>query len=1214
MRRRSIIGLVVAAGLALGASASATAAGAASPPTAVPSVGATDAEVQRCPAPAQPAVAQRATVTASFTAAWNNIGAVRDGVVVHSGGTNSQVWGTWSANRPAQQWLQYEWVGNATLTGASVAFWRDNASDTAGDGVAVPASWKLQYWSGGAWQDVTLAAGSSYARAKDATNSVEFASPVTTTRLRAVFNATTNGTTYAAVGVSEFAVTGDAPSPPNAGVETLASDHFHVAVSRQTGGVYHLSNASDLPYCTNYVMNPTSRPAFNINDSRWVGDVNMRVNGTARTTSLSDDIRTVSTEEDRVVVSYAGSAAHANGIRGFDLTETYELTGADQEALDWSITIDNTSAQSLHVQDLAIPMLMNAWWNGGDQTSIYEQNVGRHSFVAEDGSYVYWQRPNGVGPYLVMTPQDGTSLEFRDKARTGEGPFGESDPSWEGLVEFAIHSEQLQTARAGRIGGYLPATSATLAAGEERTYGFTFRWADDYADLRDVLYEAGVVDVVSLPGMVIPQDTEATLAVRAKDGILAVEPGGGIDTTAGADAQITATGMSADGRYQTYEIEFPTLGPNFVTVRYGDGKSSVLQYNSIAPVEELIDMHAQFLVDNQQARGTGRGYEGAFLQWDMSREHLITWHNYPGGGWKQWMAGGSDDLGLSPAVFLTELNLDRPDQEQIDSVDYYLEHFIWGYMQTQTDQSGERTYRVYHWYDGTDGSSPGTADGRATWRVMNYPHVWNTYFNMYKIAKAYPDVETALSADEYLMRAFHTMRAYFEHPNVGTLDDASREMGSMGEMTMPDLVAALQAEGHGAEADQLEGFLQAKAEEMLSRAYPFASEMSIDTTAFEAVYTLAKRYGDEAMAHKVTLASLASRGLQPLWYYYGSDNRHMGESWWNLGYETQLGAWQQQDYLLNYDPADAGIDFDEAMRSTYGAYLGGWSNINAGQISSSPANLGAASWQYQSQKGAGEGQWSFMPMLDGWWAWSGESALGFWGGLKTASVNVVDDSIVGLYAYGGDVVTDGGAYTITPKDGVRQRITLYNADRFAIDLEKSRYTQAEISHDLSEVSLTLENVTGDAYSPTITLRNQPEGVYDVSLDGNVVEQVTSDGTHTSFTLDGLTGASSVVRIAPRETTPPSPDVEVTTSARCVAGRVVLAVQVINHEDGPVDVALESGYGSRSLMDLRAGGRAAIAFSTRAGAVPAGAVSATGRIGDEEHRALTDATYGATSCG
>ncbi len=187
-------------------------------------------------------------------------------------------------------------------------------------------------------------------------------------------------------------------------------------------------------------------------------------------------------------------------------------------------------------------------------------------------------------------------------------------------------------------------------------------------------------------------------------------------------------------------------------------------------------------------------------------------------------------------------------------------------------------------------------------------HVANTYYNMYQIAQRYPDMTHYLSADDYLLRCYNTLKAYFTY---GMFDGHNYEnggrgayiFGNMGEMNLPNILNALEQNGHSEEQAWLAGKVEEKADILFAEAYPFASEMSIDTTGFEACYTLAKMYGNGALTDKVTLASLACRGMQPLWYYYGSDNRHMGESWWNLGYETQLGAWAAAGlsvYLCGY--------------------------------------------------------------------------------------------------------------------------------------------------------------------------------------------------------------------------------------------------------------------------------------------------------------------------
>lgn len=366
---------------------------------------------QQCAAPTDTAAngtpAQKATVTASYTASWNNIAAVQDGVSVFTKGSNDQVWGTYSNDRPATQWLQYAWYGDVTLTGASISFWRDNDSDTAGTGVAVPQSWKLQTSQDGtAWTDVALKDGTAYTRDKDKANAVEFAQPVTAKYLRATFTAVTDGKTNAAIGVSDFAVTatGDVPTNPKAGLAVLASDSFNVAISRETGAIHTLGNATDGPQCTNYVINPTTKTAgakFNVDDSRWTGDIDTWTNGKAQNTGLSDQGRTVTSSADgkSVTVAYdpAKTESRTGAIKDFGLTEKYTLTNsgtagasganaATGDVLDWDINVSNTSGKELTMDDLSLPMLMNSWWDSSSQDNIYEQNVSRHAYVAKDGS------------------------------------------------------------------------------------------------------------------------------------------------------------------------------------------------------------------------------------------------------------------------------------------------------------------------------------------------------------------------------------------------------------------------------------------------------------------------------------------------------------------------------------------------------------------------------------------------------------------------------------------------------------------------------------------------------------------------------------------------------------------------------------------------------------------------------------------------------------
>lgn len=884
---------------------------------------------------------------------------------------------------------------------------------------------------------------------------------------------------------------------------SLASSSFGLNVDVASGGVFGLFNQGD-SFNTNYVINATMQSQFNVRDSRWLGDLIFNVRpagstaaGTTMVSGLSGDVRKVTKGPGNSInVDYTGNAADANGFKGFNVKQIWNAD--DKDVLVWSNTVLNTGSQALEFMDVGFPLLFNGYW-AADQTTIYEKGVGRHSHTALDGSYIYYQRPNGEGPYLLMTPGNGTSLEFKNKARYGEGPFAEVDPKWEGVVEYYANSKNVQPARVNQAVSYLPATSSVIPAGGNKTFSFQFRWPKDYQGLRDALYASGGLDTVSLPGMTIPTDSKATLSLRANGGIQSV-----VGET-GKNIQIVSQG-SKNG-YNIYQVTLPTIGPNKITVTYGGGrKKSVLQYSAIRPVEQLISQRASFVVNNHQAKTT-RGYNGAYLQYDMSAKKQIAWDGYTGGGWKQWMAGGSDDLGHGPATFLSEKQTIKPVQAEIASVDYYITNFLFKYLQNK-QVNGARSYEVYRWFDGQDGVPSDTG----TWRVYNYVHIANTYFNMYRTAKNFPGLTYAYAPGDYLTFCYETLNAMFSKVELPTPigPDPAVQFGLMGEMTYPDILATLNSEGRGAQATRLDGFLRNKFKYFSAEKYPFASEASIDTTGFESVYTLAKMYGDQGLKDKVQKASAACRGLQPLWYFYGGDNRHMGESWWNLGYETQLGAWQQQEYLLDSTTA-MGSDRPDMTRQTYGAYLAGWNNINSGQINGDSATFGAASWQFASEGGA-QANYDWIPLRNGWWAWSGEVDLGLWGGLRSASASVVSDPIVGNYAYNADLTESADSFSVIPKDGVRQRLVFMNLGNLDIRIGNVVYNSAVVKKDATSISMVLAPVSDKAVSTTIAVARLPAGNYNVSLGGAVVGQMRSDGQSAKIAVKGVTSGTPTLSI------------------------------------------------------------------------------------------------------
>lgn len=185
-------------------------------------------------------IAPLGTAAASYTAGWNSVGALNDGLDPVNP-SQAQIWGTWSGTRPATQWIQYTWSRPIRLTGAEIKFWRDQPQGT-GEGVAEPRSWVLQYWDGDGWADVENPSG--YGTSSTTFNTVTF-TPVTTDRLRATIAASGNGTAYSAVAATEWRVFAD---DPGAGPRVPVTTEAETRCLGRTGFVsVRVSNDHDGP-------------------------------------------------------------------------------------------------------------------------------------------------------------------------------------------------------------------------------------------------------------------------------------------------------------------------------------------------------------------------------------------------------------------------------------------------------------------------------------------------------------------------------------------------------------------------------------------------------------------------------------------------------------------------------------------------------------------------------------------------------------------------------------------------------------------------------------------------------------------------------------------------------------------------------------------------------------------------------------------------------
>jgi len=823
--------------------------------------------------------------------------------------------------------------------------------------------------------------------------------------------------------------------------------------------------------------------------------------------------------------SYMGDSDGAKGIRDFGLTESFIL---EEIGLTWTLSFTNRSMADLELGDVALPLPFNKDFAPGNTTN-YTQRVARHGFISGHGSFHFWMRPNGVGPYLVMTPLEGTKLEYYELKDTRNRVL--RVPYW-----VYIHSA-VDGAGETRGTWRQPHTSVILAPGETVRYGFRFRWAEDYDGVRQVLFEEGLFDVRVVPGMTVPQDTEALVSLRTRHAvhtIVAEYPGA---------TQARYLGEAAPGTH-IYRVKFRRLGENLLTVRFAGDRYMTLEFFVTEPLDVLVKKRAAFLVDHQQHRDPAKWYNGLISVWDM-REAVLRGPEDTDGfdGWWGYVLA-CDDTALPKAPFVAAKNVHYPVQAEIAAIEYYIEQFVWGKLQ-RTDQEDPCPYFIYgvpNWFENRHSEHGFGSGGKGLehiWRGYDYPHIFMLYLNMYRIAKAYPHLTRYLDADGYLERAYGTAKAHFDLAGYGDLPQGARgywayTLGLYNERLIVDLIDVLEAEGQQGRADWLRGEWEKKVKYFTyDDPYPFDSEYAFDTTAFETSHAVAKyglahemqpdedlwydKHKDVWYSHpevkrsdfadfmdRQVQANIALRGwVEPAYYLLGSDYRGADSTRYQLSYMSQLGGWAVLDYALFYaeDPYPY-------LQLGYASQLSSWALMNTGTPESDygywypgEENDGASGWAVIPEKYGP--MWIRKSQGRGAWFYDGEIELGYGSALRSAATIVADDPLFGLIAYGGNLEETDDGFVVTPRDELRKRFHVVDRERrIHLELSRDGFRAGAlicVSADRSRWDFELENRTSDAHTTVLRVAGLECASYRISVDGSPVAalSVPDDGWHTA---------------------------------------------------------------------------------------------------------------------
>jgi hypothetical protein len=383
----------------------------------------------------------------------------------------------------------------------------------------------------------------------------------------------------------------------------------------------------------------------------------------------SESAQTAPNADDSQVVYFLPSRA----------SEMLKLTvcfAVEKRDICWTLGLQNVSAEPIEIGDLAVSLPMNSRFRRDRSPN---SAVLKHSFISGHGSYLFWMRPNSVGPYLMMTPFANTKLEYWDTAPT---PGSAQQPAERWRRDYRVYIHSLAAGADAKAKGChwrQPHTGLVLApAGQShdtQSYGFKFQWADDYDDVRQTIVDERLVDVHVVPGMTVPTDLSAQFALRSRESIVSIEPE--------FPRQTRFEPLGTKGDFRLYEVHFAKLGENRLTVRFGDGRHMYLEFFTTEPLETLIKKRAAFIARSQH-RDPAKWYNGLISDWNMESQVLLSPDNYDRISGFRIYAVTCDDPGLCKPAFLAAKNAEYPVPGEIEALDYYIEHFVWGGLQRTT--------------------------------------------------------------------------------------------------------------------------------------------------------------------------------------------------------------------------------------------------------------------------------------------------------------------------------------------------------------------------------------------------------------------------------------------------------------------------------------------------------------------------------------------------
>ena len=745
-----------------------------------------------------------------------------------------------------------------------------------------------------------------------------------------------------------------------------------------------------------YMGNPENTSYSSILEkNQWMGDWRFRVwqgdRFVEELTSRSRAMQSVEADNMSVTVRYEGEAREEGGLSSLSLCQRFSLK---EKALEWEAVLTNRTGERLEVGEASLAFLTNTDfagifqdpslkevpnWHGEKQRRFHEERLFQHLHIGGATSYALLQRPKGDWPALLFHTAGDTCLEaaYQMDKHVGnqfsvvfEGPYYLCCYS-NGALRCEEWNALTEATRVPPCGN----RSLVLDPGESRRFFFRFTSVYSTEEVKESLLTEGRIALEARPGMVAPVSQPILFSVWA---------GGSVHLQPNANMKLELLKQERN-RYD-YRLTADQPGQKHVIVHH-DQEISHLFFLLTEEPSKLLKRRAAFIAKYQF-------YDNLADPWN--RYHVFMPYDDMLGtlfldSLETWQVSGTDELCLPTAMFLAEQNCRFPVETEIETLETFVEEGLFGKLQ---DRETYLTVRSLRWVpekeiypsDKVYYGKGGKEWANSTNRCFQYALISDFYFSMYRLAKA--GRTRKRTGDDYLEMTYRTALNWF-NDSVGD----NKWNGGPSGATIIDILDAL-------EKEKPEWFQ--KLNERVSRAaalnaravYPYGSELYVDQTSHNQLYTMLAHYGYWEKAAEVRQVTKTLRnGHQPTWYQFGNDKRGNVSCW----YGTPMNS-----HVL-YEKYDVEGD-EDALRLGYGGLSSFLSTVR--------------------QDGAAHGWFLCWPDRFGFDRRSLDTDMGLYNYLRYARAYAVQEPVFGWVGYGCQPERKENGLEIVVLDGVGSCVTI----------------------------------------------------------------------------------------------------------------------------------------------------------------------------------------------